>query len=121
MFTTSLKPRSAAILALSAVTLFAPFSASAEASPDTGEVARAQILGTWRGEAVTSAAVAAGANLENAERARHQILGKTLPSTPVRLHGLAQARLDHQELARRQILGISSASQPEEGAVAFAR
>lgn len=121
MFTTILKSRSVAVLAISAGTLFAPVSASAQPFPDTGDVARAQILGTWRGETVTSAAVAAGANLENAERARHQILGKSLPSTPVRLLGLAQARLDHQELARRQILGISSASRPEEGAVAFAR
>lgn len=107
-----------------AITLAAAFSAlpaSAEGFPDAREVARAQILGVWRGEAVTSAAVLKGDALAAADRARQGILGHSLPATPVPFRGLAQAPLEQQELARRQILGISTADHPASGVLAAAR
>ncbi len=111
----------AVVLSIFLAAAFSPLSASAEGALDTREVARAQILGTWRGEPVTSAAVVDGATLASAERARSAILGPSLPANPAPFQGLAQAPLDHRELARRQILGISSAAHPVKGPLATAR
>lgn len=99
---------------------FHALPASAGGVSDNREVARAQILGTWRGEPVTSAAVVDG-NVAVADRARQVILGRSVPARSVPLQGLARASLEQQELARRQILGLSTASPPAGGAVAAAR
>lgn len=107
--------------ALAFVGAFAPLAAHAGDTLDTQAAIRAQILGTWKGEPVTGAAVGDGGALDIRERARQALLGVASPKSPVPFVAAAAEPMDSQEQARRQILGQSTAGPAVRAEVAVAR
>jgi hypothetical protein len=107
--------------ALAFAAAFAPVAAHAGETPDTQAAIRAQILGVWKGQPVTEAAVVDGGTLDAQERARRAILGLELPKVAVSLIAVAAESLDSQEQARRQILGQPTAGHAARPKVALAR
>lgn len=95
--------------ALAFVTAFAPLAAHAGDTPDPQAAIRAQILGVWKGQPVTGAAVVDGAALEMQERAQRALLSVASATRPVPLVAQASDASDVRELARRQILGQPTA------------
>ena len=98
-----------------------PLAAHSGETPDTQAAIRAQILGTWKGEPVTGAAVVDGGALDIRERARRALLSVASPAHAAPLVAQAADASDVRELARRQVLGQPTARPAVRAEVAVAR